>query len=266
MKNEVQVVEQQQPGMITPAGSITDAIEQFNLYQKLKTQLGQPNDFQVIKGKPHPKKSFVRKVQRFFNISCELIKEEPLKEDGKIIAWLVIARATHQATGAFQDGDGACTYQEKIEKRIPATLNNIRSHATTRAKNRAILDLVGFGDVSAEEINEGSYDPEPQPPQPTEEERKAKGIKAMYTEASNKGLTKPEQKAILKDQTQKNSAKDLSLDELIRMYNFFKNTSAGVLKETAQSLLNPENLQETKVYDVDPETGEATEVIQGGAA
>ncbi len=33
-----------------------------------------------------------------------------------------------------------------------ATLHNIRSHAITRAKNRAISDLVGFGEVSADEL------------------------------------------------------------------------------------------------------------------
>ncbi len=33
-----------------------------------------------------------------------------------------------------------------------ATLHNVRSHAVTRAKNRAISDLVGFGEVSADEL------------------------------------------------------------------------------------------------------------------
>jgi hypothetical protein len=33
-----------------------------------------------------------------------------------------------------------------------STIHNIRSHAHTRAKNRAVADLVGFGEVSAEEM------------------------------------------------------------------------------------------------------------------
>src|SRR5690606_19146672 len=144
-------------GMITPAGSIDDAVQQFQLYQELKERLATPDDFQPIAGKQHPKKSFVRKVQRFFNISCELLRDEPLKDkEGKIIAWVATARAIHLQTGAYQDADGSCSFDEKVEKQ--RTIHNIRAHAITRAKNRAILDLVGFGEVSAEEINGTEYD------------------------------------------------------------------------------------------------------------
>src|SRR5690606_30751692 len=59
-------------------------------------------------------------------------------------------------TGAYQDADGSCSFDEKVEKQ--RTIHNIRAHAITRAKNKAILDLVGFGEVSAEEINGAEYD------------------------------------------------------------------------------------------------------------
>lgn len=143
-------------GMITPAGSIEDTIKQFQLYQELKKRLATKEDFQPIKGKQHPKKSFVRKVQRFFNLSCELLRDEPLRdENGEIIAWVATARAIHVPTGAFQDADGSCSFDEKVKEQ--RTIHNIRAHAITRAKNRAILDLVGFGDVSAEEIITDEY-------------------------------------------------------------------------------------------------------------
>ena len=111
--NQLRVIENQQPaghhsGMITPAGSIDDILAQWHMYQELKRQIGTPDDFQKIGDKQHPKKSFVRKVQRFFNVSCEIIQDEPLKDEkGKPIAWLAKVRAVHQATGAFQEADGS---------------------------------------------------------------------------------------------------------------------------------------------------------------
>jgi len=156
-EEKLAVVKSQTTGMITPAGSIDDAVQQFRLYQQLKERLATEDDFQPIAGKKHPKKSFVRKVQRFFNISCELLKDEPLYDKGgKVIAWIATARAMHLPTGAYQDADGSCSFDEKVEKQ--RTIHNIRAHAITRAKNRAILDLVGFGEVSAEEINGAEYD------------------------------------------------------------------------------------------------------------
>lgn len=92
-----------------------------------------------------------------------------------------VVRASHPQTGMVQDGVGACSRTEKMSfvkvydreaggkvfrkdergERIVdevktfenASFHNIEAHAFTRATNRAIADLVGFGEVSAEEIN-----------------------------------------------------------------------------------------------------------------
>ena len=107
MTKQLQVVDKQGqqpatvqgPGMITLAGSIDQMVEQFQLYQQLKTRLADKDDFQKIGKTQFPKKSFVRKIQRAFNLSCEIIQDEPLKDEkGKIIAWLAKARAIHTAT------------------------------------------------------------------------------------------------------------------------------------------------------------------------
>ncbi|MDI3298290.1 MAG: hypothetical protein QJR08_03870 [Bacillota bacterium] len=144
----------QASGIIMPAGTIEEALEAFRAYQDLKARMADRDDFQEIQGRLHPKKSFVRKVQRFFNLSCEILRDEAVRDaDGEIIAWVATARAIHLPTGTFQDGDGSCSMSEKAEKQ--RTIHNIRAHAITRAKNRAILDLVGFGEVSADEIGEG---------------------------------------------------------------------------------------------------------------
>lgn len=140
------------PTMITPAVSVDEAVEQFEQYQSLKERLANENDFQQIGNKKHPKKSFVRKMQRFFNLSVE-IRDMHREEHRDDFTWYVTCRATHLPTGAFQDGDGACSASEKHGNQD--TEHNVRAHAVTRAKNRAVLDLVGFGEVSAEEINQG---------------------------------------------------------------------------------------------------------------
>jgi hypothetical protein len=67
-----------------------------------------------------------------------------------MVGWIFTVRATHLPSGLYQDADGSCEFSEKAERQ--RTLHNVRAHALTRAKNRAILDLVGFGEVSAEEI------------------------------------------------------------------------------------------------------------------
>lgn len=147
---EIAVVEQ--PTFIKAAGTIAEMKAAFREYQQLKTELADDNDFTTIGQKRHPNKSYVRKMQRFFNLSCELIRDEPIRQGDDIVAWAVTARAIHLPTGAYQEADGSCSLDEKRGNQ--QTIHNIRSHAVTRAKNRAILDLVGFGDVSAEEILE----------------------------------------------------------------------------------------------------------------
>ena len=140
-------------GMITPAGTVDEAVAAFEDYQQLKGKLGSREDFTRIGSKAHPNKSFVRKVQRYFGISCSLVQDEPLKnEAGDIIGWLCAARAVHSVTGHYQEGDGSCEMSEKNPNQ--RTVHNVRAHAVTRAKNRAIMDLVGFGDVTADEIEQ----------------------------------------------------------------------------------------------------------------
>jgi len=190
--------------LILPAGTVDQATEAFEAYQQLKHRLAGPEDFQLIRGKQFPKKSFVRKVQRFFAISCELRRDEPIRDaGGAIIGWIATARAIHLPTGAFQDADGSCSFDEKENRQ--RTLHNVRSHAVTRAKNRAILDLVGFGDISAEEAasDDGyeergdryaSDDGSPVPPNPSP--RQAQADSSQPRQSQSTGSTEAQQKAI----------------------------------------------------------------------
>jgi len=255
------VKQQQQNQMIMPAGTVEQALEAFKQYQELKHRLGTAEDFQAIKTKEgvkhHPKKSFVRKVQRFFNVSCEIIQDEPLYDkNGKIIAWLAKARAIHTATGAFQEADGSCGFEEKHEKQ--RTIHNIRAHAITRAKNRAILDLVGFGEVSAEEINEREYI---QPQQQTQQQQ-SQHLQGLATPAqlkkffamgrSEKGLTDEQLKKLVKYQTGKESSRELTKQEVSDLIQLMSEMSGSELvqligEKALESAV--EDLSEVEVID-----------------
>lgn len=279
-KNHLQLIENQPApvqnvGMITPAASLDEAIEQFNLYQQLKKKLGSPEDFQRIGDKQHPKKSFVRKVQRFFNVSCAIIQDEPLKDqDGNIIAWLAKARAIHRATGAYQEADGSCGFDEKVDKygnpdKKRQTIHNIRSHAVTRAKNRAILDLVGFGEVSAEEINEQEYDngyhesPQ-QNKQNTNKPASQKQIAKLMLEAEKRGLSEKWVKAWINYFYKKDSRSKLTVSEASEMIEKFMKAKNEELEEILTAIKAHYQAQQTQnakpdVIDVDPETGEVVD-------
>lgn len=277
--NQLRVIENQQqpavqqPGMITPAGSIDDILAQWHMYQELKRQIGTPDDFQKIGDKQHPKKSFVRKVQRFFNVSCEIIQDEPLKDEkGKPIAWLAKVRAVHQATGAFQEADGSCSFDEKVPKQ--RTVHNIRAHAITRAKNRAILDLVGFGEVSAEEINSSEYSYQPAPVQHYQYQStkrssnksnntklaSQKQIQKLTIEAEKRGLTEKWIHAWIDYFYKKQSRKQLTVAEASEMINQLINLNNDELNDLLAAIKDhyqAESKQESKkVVEVDPETGE----------
>ncbi len=133
--------------IVMPAVSAEKAVEAFNAYQELANKIIRPEDIQKISGKDFKKKSFWRKCQRFFNLSLEK-REERRAEISNGFAYHFTYRAI-APNGAFIDGCGSCSSDEKG---LIKTEHNTRAIAETRAKNRAIADLVAFGEVSAEEI------------------------------------------------------------------------------------------------------------------
>jgi hypothetical protein len=95
------------------------------------------------------KKSYWRAVATAFNLNVECVKEERQQTNGTFV-YLATYRAT-TPSGRTADGDGACSSAEKSVKQ--ATEHNVRSHCHTRAFNRAVSNIVGFGEVSAEEVD-----------------------------------------------------------------------------------------------------------------
>lgn len=114
-------------------------------------------------GEGFVKRSGWQKLATFYSISTAILQQSEYRDgEGDLVRAKATVRATHP-NGRSEDGDGACSRSEqrfrnpagrqKIEHDLPAT-------AVTRARNRAISNLVGFGKVSAEEV-EGEGGPGP---------------------------------------------------------------------------------------------------------
>ena len=143
-------------------------------YQELVTRLLDDSDYQVINGKKAKKKSAWRKLATAFNISDDIIHhEETRDEDGQIISAKFIVKAT-MPNGRSSVAIGECSIYDKIryhgtpknpaDKETPSKFvlrgrftnveHDIPATAHTRAKSRAIGDLIGSGENSAEEFGD----------------------------------------------------------------------------------------------------------------
>ena len=128
----------------------------MDTYQQGLRSILDDSDWQNTGDGRFVKKSGWRKIATWFGLSVSITSQRVERdEEGMPLRASVIARAT-AANGRYSEGDGHCSVDErrfsgprgnksKLENDLIAT-------ATTRAKNRAISDLVGMGAVSAEEI------------------------------------------------------------------------------------------------------------------
>ena len=101
-----------------------------------------------------PKKSAFRKLAKFYGISTEILEKNKETHDNTSFTHHYTVKAI-APNGVYTTGEGSCTSSEKGGK----SEHDTRSTAHTRAKSRAISDLIGFGQVSAEEY--GNYSEAP---------------------------------------------------------------------------------------------------------
>jgi hypothetical protein len=153
--------------IVMPAVSPDEALKAWDNYLDLKKKIVEPSDIQKIQGKDFLKKSYWRKIATFFNLSVDVVEEK--KESlGKTFVWHFTCKAT-APNGRYAIGTGSCDafekakkvddqymtynkFNKKWEEATPNSIHNIRSTAETRAFNRAVSNLVGGGEVSADEM------------------------------------------------------------------------------------------------------------------
>lgn len=186
------------------------AAEVMENYQELVKRLLVKEDYQMINGVPKKKKSAWRKLATAFNISDDIIEKEIIREDDYQIvsAWFVV-KAT-LPNGRYGIGIGDCSIFDKIRKyptdKFPADtetpssfelrkrFNNaehdIITTAHTRAKSRAIADLVGGGEVSAEELDGLSNKPNSRPTPARPKMNKATSTMGIKSKAHKKTTPK----------------------------------------------------------------------------
>jgi len=121
----------------------------------VKDNLLDSNDLITIKRNKFVKKSGWRKFINAFGISIELIEQRVYEQfDDKHAEIRVRAVAPN---GQSVEGIGVKSWSELYDK----TMHNLLATAWTRAVNRAVSDLVGYGEVSAEELSNEDSDDEP---------------------------------------------------------------------------------------------------------
>lgn len=139
---------------------VDQLVESFEQYQAMLPRLLTASDYQDAGGKQFVKKSGWLKIAAAFDLETELAAPVHIEraEDGKPVRAEVWIRAV-APSGRSMVGDGYCSIDEsrfardsarqKLEHDLPST-------AATRARNRAISNLVGMGEVSAEEVDAGA--------------------------------------------------------------------------------------------------------------
>ena len=140
-------------------------------YQDVCKALLDSSDFQKVKinGKEtaFKKKSAWRKIATAFNISDEVVEKEIIRDDNYQIISATFSVQVTAPNGREGIGVASCSIFDKInrkDKEQPSNFelrnrfnnaeNDVIGTAHTRAKSRAIADLVGMGEVSAEELGE----------------------------------------------------------------------------------------------------------------
>lgn len=163
-KNEAkktELVPAQSHGIVKPVVSTADALEAFRAFQDIKEKVLSDDDKKAIKDKPYIRKTGWRKIKTIFNLSEEILQSSRTEfciDQNAHVRWTYRVRVKAE-NGVFADAEMSCDTTEEFAflnkartAMKPETM--IQAMAQTRAFNRAISDLVGGGEVTAEEIVE----------------------------------------------------------------------------------------------------------------
>lgn len=135
--------------ILRPISTVENIIETYREYNNLKDRLLIDSDYQLIRWKKCIKKAGFRKLATAFWISTEITRENRVNLDGYFI-YEITCRAT-APSGRYSEACASCASNERDFTHLE---NDVRATAQTRATNRAISDLIGTGEISAEEIDE----------------------------------------------------------------------------------------------------------------
>ena len=164
---KAEIIENPQETEIVKVDNVPDvdvAIEQWDAYQRLCKGLLNDNDYQEIivkekdengnyvKVKRHfKKKSAWQKLSRAFNVDTEIVDREIERTKMERVREAYYCVRASLPNGRSVESDALCSRSEKGKDKVSD--QTIMSTAKTRATNRAIAELIGAGEVSAEEMS-----------------------------------------------------------------------------------------------------------------
>jgi hypothetical protein len=141
---------------------VDGAVGFFKAWEEFKSKALTPNDWYDEKGTRRMRKSGFMKAAVAAEVSTEIFDErcEKITLDGKdVLAYHFSAKAFFKSGRKMEATASASSDEPKLRGK---PVHFIRSLAQTRAVNRAISNLIGGGEVSAEEIDAEAAEPRKQ--------------------------------------------------------------------------------------------------------
>jgi len=135
-------------GIVRPAVTAAEALAAWQEFQQLKNYIIEASDIQKINGKNHVKKSGWRKFATFYNLTDQIVEETRDVLENGAFQWKMKVLCT-APNGRKTEGVAICT---STEKKFTHPEHDVYTTCHTRAKNRAISDMIAAGEVSAEEM------------------------------------------------------------------------------------------------------------------
>lgn len=236
----------------------------MNNYQEAIQAMLTPEDYQTIAKKDFKKKSAWRKLATAFRISDKIVDEELEFDDtNQIIRARYRVRCT-LPNGRSAEGVGVCSIFDKIrynptqkydaDTETPSNFelrgrfsnaeHDVPSTAHSRAKNRAISDLIGAGEVSAEEMgtaHAGSKSHKPSAPKPAKPNAPNLG-KSKTPKPSNP----KENEAI---EVEAKAVEDLSEKKSSRNFKELCDSNAAISKVVKELQANERTVNRNSVMD-----------------
>lgn len=142
---------------VAPLATPEEARKGWAAYEALKGALLTSDDYQVIAGKQYIKRSGFRKIAVFFGLSDRILEQERVDREDKSFTWRFVVEA-RAPNGRTSVGVGICN---SAERKFAHLDHDVYATAHTRAKSRAISDMVAGGAVSAEEMEAQEDKPAP---------------------------------------------------------------------------------------------------------
>lgn len=192
---------------VKPLVTPEQAADEWKLYQQLKKALLSSDDYQRIGKGKYIKKSGFRKIAVYFGLSDHIQEEEKVEREDDSFYWRIKVKV-EAPNGRQSIGVGIC---DSRERNFAHKEHDVYATAHTRAKNRAISDMVAGGVVSAEEMQTPNHTPT-NPPSPSSKPTRKTPVKKESRNKPESGRTDLADRAIKARTEMKQYLKSCDLD------------------------------------------------------